>query len=179
MGSLFVAAGFSLFSVYIVVEVAGLLYLLLFLPMAYLAVLAMVVLFVLDSGKRWVLACYILLGAVVIAGGASLVTPNHGYPTPFNTYENVCTTERAGNATAPPGVTQYNTTCTSVPSVSPASFGWNVLYWLPISGLVVYSLPSFRVGRSRSDKAAFVLTGGVLIVALLLPLSGLLVTPGL
>jgi hypothetical protein len=177
--SLTVAAGFALFSAYVIIAKLGLLYLVAFLPMAYLVVFAMVVLFVFDSGRGRVLATYILLGALIIVVAASLATPGHGYPVALNTSANVCTTVKAVNATAPPGVTQYNTTCTSVPSTSLASFGWNILYWLPISGLVVYSLPGLRAERSRSDKVAFALIGAVLIVSLLLPLTGVLVTPGL
>lgn len=173
-----VASGFSLFSAYAILEGAGVLYLLFLLPAAYLVTVIMVVLLVGGSDKPLLLGTTILLGAGAIVAATSLLAPNHGYPVAYSLYSTSCVQVKIANATSPWGYT-YGSSCRTSLASLPASFVSNFLYWLPISGLVVYSLPSSRVKRSPTDKAAFAILGGVMIVALMLPLTGLLATPGL
>ncbi len=172
--SLLAASGFALVAAYVILARAGLVYLLFVLPIAYLFAGVLLLTFVASSRRRISFLCYVLLGAALLVGGTSAFTAAHGYPFPYHGFATSCTTIKIQNATSPGGYT-FGSSCSQNPTESPMSFVWNFLYWLPASGLAVYAIPNWRKGSSLAEKAGFGVIGAVILVALLLPLTGLLV----
>jgi len=175
--SLVFAAGFTLLVAYIFLQGAGLIYYFVVIPYAYMATFAVLLLFVTGAKKRLFVISYIVVGALVVVAVTSVFTVAHGYPVSYQTYNTSCTNIEIPNATSPWGYTD-SSQCSTSPAASATSFLWNYLYWLPVSGLALFALPTWRQDKSPSERAGYAIIGLVLMVALLLPLIGI-PTPGL
>ncbi len=170
--SLIVAVGFTLLVTYVFLQQAGLLYFLWVAPLAYLATLGVLLMFVERSHARLLVVSSIMLGALAIVAVTSVLTVSHGYPVSYQGAVTSCTTVKIPNATSPWGYT-YEGQCSTSPTASAAAFAWNFLYWLPVSGLVLFTIQTSRTGKSASERAGYAVIGLVLLVALLLPLVGI------
>ncbi len=170
--SLIVAVGFTLIVAYVFLQQAGLLYLLWVAPLAYLATLAVLLMFVERSHARLLVLSSIIIGALTIVAVTSVLTVSHGYPMSYQETVTSCTTVKIPNATSPSGYT-YGSQCSTSPTASVTAFAWNFLYWLPVSGLVLFTVQTSRTGKSASERAGYAVIGLVLLVALLLPLVGI------
>lgn len=172
LSSLALAAGFALLVSYVFLARAGLLYYLWVLPFAYVGTVSVLIGFVAGSRRRALAVSLIFVGALSIVGVTTALTASHGYPAPYETTFTSCTSVQLPNATSPWGYT-YGSRCTSTPADSAMAFLWNFAYWLPVSGLALYSLPAWRKGEGAPAKAGHLVIGLVLLGALLLPLTGI------
>ncbi len=170
--SLILAAGFVLLVAYVFLERAELIYFVFVTPYAYIAAFAVLLTFVVHSQKRLVLTSSIILGALAVVAVTSVFTVPHGYPVPYQNSVTSCTNVRIPNATSPWGYT-YGSQCSTSPTATVTSFLWNFLYWLPVSGLALFTMPSWRKNKSVSEKAGYSIIGLILLMALLLPLAGI------
>ncbi len=170
--SLILAAGFALLVVYVFLQKGGFLYFFLVAPFAYIAAFGVLLMFVEESRRRLVLVSSIILGSLAIVAVTSVVTISHGYPVSYQGTVTSCTDVRIPNATSPWGYT-YGSQCSTSPTVTATAFAWNFLYWLPVSGLVLFTIPTWRKDKSVSERAGYAVIGLVLLVALLLPLVGI------
>jgi hypothetical protein len=170
--SLAVAAGFILLVAYIFLERAGLLYYLWVAPIAYLATFVVLVIFFAESDRRLLLLSLAVLGTLAIVATTAAVTRSHGYPISYQGLATSCSTVKVPNATSPWGYTDSGQ-CSTTPTANAASFLWNFLYWLPVSGLALFTLPTWREEKAASEKAGYAILGLVLLAALLLPLVGI------
>lgn len=170
--SLVVAVGFALLVAYVFIDKAGILYLFWVSPFAYIATSALLLGFVAQSRRRLVVMSSILLGALAAVAVTSAFTVPHGYPVSYQTYTTSCTNVQIPNATSPWGYTN-SSECLTNPTTYTIAFFWNFLYWLPVSGLALFTMPTWRRTKSASEKAGYSVLGLLLIVALLLPLVGI------
>ena len=170
--SLIVAVGFALLVAYIFIDKAGILYLFWVSPFAYIATGFLLLGFVTESRRRLLVVSSILLGALAAVAVTSAFTVPHGYPVSFQAYTTSCTNVEIPNATSPWGYTN-SSQCLTSPTTHTIAFLWNFLYWLPVSGLALFTVPIWRRSKSASEKAGYSIIGLTLIVALLLPLVGI------
>jgi len=175
------AAGFVLLVSWTIYSKWGLVYFLYALPIAYLTTLVVLVPFVASSRKSFRLLLLLLAGAGLITGASVALTASHGYPLAYNYPANSgsCTTVKVQNASSPYGYTN-STACTSAATTttSVGNLVLNYLYWLPVSGLVLYAVPPYREKQSVSEMTGQAIFGMILLAALLLPLTGLLPMAG-
>lgn len=170
--SLVVAIGFTLLVVYIFLQRAGLLYFLWVAPAAYTATFVVLLWFVAESRNRLILASSIVLCALAVVAATSILTASHGYPVPYQGTVTTCTNKQIPNATSPSGFTG-STQCSNSPAANLTAFVWNLLYWLPVSGLVLFIASARQTGKNISERVGYAIIGLVLLVALLLPLVGI------
>ncbi len=179
--SLLTASAFALLVAWIVSSGAGLVYFIYVLPVAYLITFGMLAVFVTSSRRRLGAVAMILVGALLITGVTVAFTASHGYPIAYNSqgFSTSCTEVKVQNATSPSGYTN-STVCSSTPtsSSSAQSFVLDFLYWLPISGLTLYTLPGSRRYQSSAEQAGYTVFCLVLLAALILPITGLLPVVG-
>ncbi len=175
--SLIAAAGFGLLVAYVFIERAGLLYFFWVLPYAYIATFGVLLTFVAGSQRRLLVVSSILLSALALVAVTSVLTVSHGYPFPYQSQfqTTLCTEVHIPNATSPWGYTNGTQCSTSPPTTATigTAFLWNYLYWLPVSGLALFTFPTWRNGKSVSERAGYAVIGLILLVALLLPLVGI------
>ena len=172
LSSLALATGFGALVSYVFLAKAGLLYFLWVLPFAYICTAVLLFGFVAGAPRPLVAASSIVLGALAIVAVTSVLASSHGYPAQYQTSFTSCSNVQTPNATSPWGYTD-SSRCSTSPVDSAVALLWNFGYWLPVSGLVVYVLPSVRRGESTSERAGHAVVGLILLVALLLPLVGI------
>ena len=177
--SLLTSLGFAILVAWIIYARAGLAYFFYILPAAYLGTLILVIHTISSSRKAIGVISLILMGSALITGATFALTASHGYPVSYYAYQgynSTCSTVKVQNASSPNGYTN-STICTSTPTASqssPVSIVMNFVYWLPVSGLAVSTVPTFAKGQTRAEKSGYGILSLVLLVALLLPLTGLL-----
>ncbi len=175
------ATGFTLLVAWIIFSNAGLAYYIYVLPVAYLATFAVLASFIASSRKTLRLITAMLVGAALITGVTVAATASHGYPVGYSAqgFNTSCTQVKVQNATSPLGYTN-STLCSSTPTSSSSvqSLGLDFLYWLPVSGLVLSAVTAYRREQSTSERTGYAVFSLILLVALLLPISGLLPVAG-
>ncbi len=175
--SLISAAGFVLFIAYVFIDKAGLLYFFWVLPFAYIATFIALLTFVAESRGRLLVVSSILLSTLAVVAVISVLTVSRGYPFPYQSQFQTtsCTEVQIPNATSPSGHTNGTQCSTSPPTTETSSlaFLWNYFYWLPVSGLAMFTIPTWRKGKNVSERAGYAVIGLVLMTALILPLIGI------
>ena len=126
-------------------------------------------------------SAYILMVVLGIVGVLLVVyasTDWNGLPAQASqvNYSNSCTTTQITNSTSPSGFAN-ETICTSVgsPYYSPWGFLYNLAFWTPLVGAVIYAMPSWIEPERRNVTTSLsrLLKGAVPVGTLILLVFGL------
>ena len=116
----------------------------------------------------------IVLGTAAILLVAYLLTGGNGSPVQGNQVSTSCYNVQIPNSTSPSGITN-TTKCTNTPYYDGTNILYNVAFWTPLVGAIVYAMPSWIAagGRNAVSSISRILEGSVPVGTMLLLTFGL------
>ena len=128
----------------------------------------------LPKGRRltYFVMTIILAASVILA--VYVATAGNGSPVQGDQTTTSCTNIQITNSTSPTGFTG-GTSCTSSPYYSDSSIWYNVVFWTPLVGALIYAMPSWIEPGKRNAVTSLsrILKGSVPVGVLLLLTFGL------
>ena len=150
-------------------------------PCVYLAILAMLAYFLTKTPHARTFLVTVFVGVLIAMGIGIAFAPGQGYPARSvgESYVLTCSTEVYSNSTYT-YISSTVTGCNSVDAgtvVQPTGIALNFLFWVPVSGLVVFPLPMWRRGEGYEAQLSRYVYTVTLLVAVIVPVLGILPFP--
>jgi len=146
-------------------------------PYLYLGILILLTSFLTKTPRARTFLATVLVGVLITMGIGFAFTPERGYPAGSvgESYVVTCTTGIYTNSSY-----TYSSTftgCNSVDTgtvIQPTGIALNFLFWVPVSGLVAFAMPTWRKGEAQEAQLTRSIYTATLLVAVVVPVLGIL-----